>query len=90
MDGDRAEATANQVVYFYRDGEPPHRTSGLRVACTTVRTAGGLADRRHAHHARLDARAVTWCVGSGGSTRLATKKPRAPSYFPGGRSSYRM
>ncbi|GAA2734440.1 nuclear transport factor 2 family protein [Streptomyces nogalater] len=41
MDGDRAEATANQVVYFYRDGEPPHRTSGLRVACTTVRTPAG-------------------------------------------------
>ncbi|MFF4713379.1 nuclear transport factor 2 family protein [Streptomyces eurythermus] len=41
VDGDRAEATANQLVYFYRDGEPPHRTSGLRVACTTVRTPAG-------------------------------------------------
>jgi 3-phenylpropionate/cinnamic acid dioxygenase small subunit len=41
VDGDRAEATANQVVYFYRDGEAPHRTSGLRVACATVRTAAG-------------------------------------------------
>lgn len=41
IDGDRAEATANQLVYFYRDGEPPHRTSGLRVACTAVRTPAG-------------------------------------------------
>ncbi|MGK5450457.1 nuclear transport factor 2 family protein [Streptomyces radiopugnans] len=41
VDGDRAEATANQVVYFYRDGEPPHRTSGVRVAGTAVRTPAG-------------------------------------------------
>ncbi|MEV4342008.1 nuclear transport factor 2 family protein [Streptomyces sp. NPDC049590] len=41
VDGDVAEATANQVVYFYREGEPPHRTSGLRVTCATVRTPAG-------------------------------------------------
>lgn len=41
VDGDRAKATANQLVYFYRDGEAPHRTSGLRVACTSVRTPSG-------------------------------------------------
>ncbi|GAB2967513.1 hypothetical protein GCM10023080_032700 [Streptomyces pseudoechinosporeus] len=41
VDGDRAKATANQLVYFYRDGAPPHRTSGLRVACTAVRTSAG-------------------------------------------------
>lgn len=41
VDGDRAQATANQLVYFYRDGEAPHRTSGLRVACTAVRTPPG-------------------------------------------------
>ncbi|MCG3044074.1 nuclear transport factor 2 family protein [Streptomyces fenghuangensis] len=41
VDGDRAEATANQIVYFYRDGEPPHRTSGVRVAGTAVRTPAG-------------------------------------------------
>ncbi|GAA2437143.1 nuclear transport factor 2 family protein [Streptomyces glaucus] len=41
VDGDRAKATANQLVHFYRDGEPPHRTSGLRVACTAVRTPAG-------------------------------------------------
>jgi hypothetical protein len=41
VDGDRAEATANQLVYFYRDGEAPHRTSGLRVACTALRTPAG-------------------------------------------------
>ncbi|MDG4798430.1 nuclear transport factor 2 family protein [Micromonospora sp. WMMD1082] len=40
-DGDRAEATANQLVYFYRDGAPPHRTSGLRSACTAIRTPAG-------------------------------------------------
>jgi hypothetical protein len=28
-------------VYFYRDGEPPCRTSGLRTACTAVRTPAG-------------------------------------------------
>ncbi|MFE7778498.1 nuclear transport factor 2 family protein [Streptomyces sp. NPDC057445] len=38
VDGDRAKATANQLVYFYRNGEAPHRTSGLRTACTAVRT----------------------------------------------------
>ncbi|WP_393916199.1 nuclear transport factor 2 family protein [Halostreptopolyspora alba] len=41
VDGDHAEATANQLVYFYRDGEPPHRTSGLRVACAVARTPEG-------------------------------------------------
>jgi ketosteroid isomerase-like protein len=41
VDGDRAKATANELVYFYRDGEPPHRTSGLRTACTAVRTPAG-------------------------------------------------
>ncbi|MFE4368054.1 nuclear transport factor 2 family protein [Streptomyces sp. NPDC056835] len=41
VDGDRAKATANQLVYFYRDGEAPHRTSGLHVACTAVRTPAG-------------------------------------------------
>jgi 3-phenylpropionate/cinnamic acid dioxygenase small subunit len=41
VDTDRAEASANQLVYFYRDGEPPHRTSGLRLAHTAVRTPAG-------------------------------------------------
>jgi ketosteroid isomerase-like protein len=41
VDGDRAEASANQLVYFYRDGEPPHRTSGLRLDYTAVRTPAG-------------------------------------------------
>ncbi|MFD5114357.1 nuclear transport factor 2 family protein [Streptomyces sp. NPDC058391] len=41
VDGDRAKATANQLTYFYRNGEAPHRTSGLRVACTAVRTSAG-------------------------------------------------
>ncbi|MGW7292742.1 nuclear transport factor 2 family protein [Streptomyces xiamenensis] len=41
VEGDRARATANQLTYFYRDGEAPHRTSGLRTACTAVRTPAG-------------------------------------------------
>jgi hypothetical protein len=41
VDGDRAKATANELVYFYRNGAPPHRTSGLRAACTAVRTPAG-------------------------------------------------
>ncbi|MFD2472736.1 nuclear transport factor 2 family protein [Amycolatopsis silviterrae] len=41
LDGDRATATANQLVYFYREGQPPHRRSGLRVATAAVRTPEG-------------------------------------------------
>jgi len=41
VDGDQAAATANQLVYFYRDGLPPHQTSGLRLAYTAVRTPAG-------------------------------------------------
>ncbi|MEU0507445.1 nuclear transport factor 2 family protein [Nocardia sp. NPDC005998] len=41
VNGDQATASANSLVYFYRDGQPPHQTSGLRLACTVVRTAAG-------------------------------------------------
>ena len=41
VDGDRADAAANQLAYFYRDGEPPHRTAGLRLQYTAVRTEEG-------------------------------------------------
>lgn len=41
LDGDEAQASANQVVYFYRDGEPPHQTSALRTTYTAVRTPAG-------------------------------------------------
>jgi hypothetical protein len=41
VDGDRAEASANQLVHYYRTGEPPHRRSGLRLAYRAVRTPGG-------------------------------------------------
>ena len=41
LDGDRAEATANQLVFFYRAGDPPHREAGLRSAATAVRTPQG-------------------------------------------------
>ena len=38
---DQVEASANQVVHFYRAGEPPHATSGLRLAYLVVRTPAG-------------------------------------------------
>lgn len=41
LDGDRAAASANSLVYYYRDGQPPHLTSGLRLTATTVRTPAG-------------------------------------------------
>ncbi|MGC5052542.1 nuclear transport factor 2 family protein [Micromonospora sp. DT48] len=41
VNGEQAEASANQLVYRYRDGAPPHQTSGVRVACTAVRTSAG-------------------------------------------------
>ncbi|MED7953782.1 nuclear transport factor 2 family protein [Streptomyces sp. BE303] len=41
VDGDRAVATANSLVYFYRSGRPPHLSSGLRLACTAARTPAG-------------------------------------------------
>ncbi|GAA3602332.1 hypothetical protein GCM10022223_17640 [Kineosporia mesophila] len=39
--GDQAAASANSLVYFYRDGQAPYLTSGLRLACTAVRTPAG-------------------------------------------------
>jgi hypothetical protein len=41
VDGDRAQASANQLVHYYRTGEPPHRRSGLRLAYAAVRTPAG-------------------------------------------------
>ncbi|MFI2283964.1 nuclear transport factor 2 family protein [Nocardia beijingensis] len=41
LDGDRAAASANSLVYYYREGQSPHLTSGLRLAATTVRTPAG-------------------------------------------------
>jgi hypothetical protein len=41
VDGDQAAASANSLVYFYRDGQAPHLTSGLRLAYTAVRTPAG-------------------------------------------------
>ncbi|SFQ69279.1 SnoaL-like domain-containing protein [Amycolatopsis arida] len=41
VDGERAEASANQLVYFYRDGEPPHRSGGVRLDYTATRTPEG-------------------------------------------------
>lgn len=41
LDGDRAAVAANSFVYYYRDGEAPHFTGGLRIASTVVRTSAG-------------------------------------------------
>jgi ketosteroid isomerase-like protein len=41
VNGDQAAASANSLVHFYRDGQAPHLTSGLRLACTVVRTPAG-------------------------------------------------
>ncbi|MCE7006303.1 nuclear transport factor 2 family protein [Kibdelosporangium philippinense] len=41
VEGDQASMSANQLVFFYRAGQPPHRRSGLRLAYTAVRTSMG-------------------------------------------------
>ncbi|HVV09491.1 nuclear transport factor 2 family protein [Amycolatopsis sp.] len=41
VDGDQATASANSLVYYHRDGEPPHVASGLRLAATVARTPAG-------------------------------------------------
>jgi 3-phenylpropionate/cinnamic acid dioxygenase small subunit len=48
VDGDRAAVSANSLVYYYRDGQAPHFTGGLRLAGTAVRTPAGwrLRDQR--------------------------------------------
>ncbi|BCJ31841.1 nuclear transport factor 2 family protein [Actinocatenispora sera] len=41
LDGDRAAASSNSIVYYYRDGQAPHFVGGLRQACNLVRTPAG-------------------------------------------------
>ncbi|MEU0152518.1 nuclear transport factor 2 family protein [Micromonospora fulviviridis] len=41
IDGDQAVVTANSLVYYYRDGQAPHFTGGLRTAGAVVRTPAG-------------------------------------------------
>jgi len=41
VDGDQAAASANSLVYYYRDGQAPHFTGGLRMTSTAVRTPNG-------------------------------------------------
>ncbi|MFI9534318.1 hypothetical protein ACIG56_13835 [Nocardia fusca] len=53
VSGDRAAASANSLVYYYRDGHPPHRTGGLRLTSTVYRDTGGLAAGRAADRALL-------------------------------------
>jgi hypothetical protein len=46
LDGDQAEASANQLVHFFREGEPPHQKSGLHTSYTAVRTPAGWRFRK--------------------------------------------
>ena len=39
--GEQATVSAYELVHFYREGEPPHQTSGLRLNHTAVRTPAG-------------------------------------------------
>jgi hypothetical protein len=41
VDGDQAATSANSVVYYFRDGQAPHFTGGLRQYCTAARTPAG-------------------------------------------------
>jgi len=41
VEGDRVRASANQLVHYFRDGQAPHRRSGLRLSYTVVRTPAG-------------------------------------------------
>ncbi|ROO86896.1 3-phenylpropionate/cinnamic acid dioxygenase small subunit [Actinocorallia herbida] len=41
VEGDRAAASANSIVRYYREGQAPHFTGGLRVITTAVRTPAG-------------------------------------------------
>ncbi|GAB2926985.1 hypothetical protein GCM10027280_12920 [Micromonospora polyrhachis] len=41
IDGDQAAVSANSLVYYYRAGQAPHYTGGLRLADTAVRTSAG-------------------------------------------------
>jgi 3-phenylpropionate/cinnamic acid dioxygenase small subunit len=47
IDGDQAAASANSLVYFYRDGRAPHFTGGLRMTSAVVRTPAGWRIREH-------------------------------------------
>ncbi|MFI6827629.1 nuclear transport factor 2 family protein [Kribbella sp. NPDC050241] len=41
IDGDRAEVSANQLTFLYREGEAPHQQAGLRLKYRAVRTDEG-------------------------------------------------
>ncbi|MFC9997335.1 nuclear transport factor 2 family protein [Nocardia sp. NPDC127526] len=41
VDGDQAAVSANSIVYYFREGQSPHQTGGLRQISTVVRTPAG-------------------------------------------------
>ncbi|MEW9554963.1 nuclear transport factor 2 family protein [Nonomuraea sp. NPDC050783] len=41
LDGDQAAVSANSIVYYYRAGQAPHFTGGLRQHYTAARTPAG-------------------------------------------------
>lgn len=47
VDGGKATVSTNSVVYYFRDGQPPHQTGGLRTTSTVVRTPTGWRISEH-------------------------------------------
>ncbi|GIG66948.1 nuclear transport factor 2 family protein [Phytomonospora endophytica] len=44
---DAATGTANSTVHYFREGEAPHRTAGLRMTCEVARTGSGWRFREY-------------------------------------------
>ncbi|MFC3491606.1 nuclear transport factor 2 family protein [Glycomyces rhizosphaerae] len=47
LDGDQAAVSANSVVYYFREGAPPHQIGGLRSSSAAVRTPLGWRISEH-------------------------------------------
>lgn len=41
LDGDHADVSTHQLVYFFHQGEAPHRAAGVQARYTAVRTPAG-------------------------------------------------
>ncbi|MEU4782050.1 nuclear transport factor 2 family protein [Micromonospora sp. NPDC023633] len=50
LGGDRADVSTHQLVCFFRGGQTPHRTAGVRARYTAVRTRSAGASRRLRSH----------------------------------------
>lgn len=47
LDSDRGAVSANSVVYYFHEGEPPHQIGGLRLTSVVVRTPAGWRISEH-------------------------------------------